>query len=803
MRLRHNFYCWMNPVPFIPESAPFSVEQRAWLNGFLAGLHSNGGPGAAASTNGAAASAGNAGPLLIGFGSQTGTAEGLAKKIAKEATQRGFAVRLQPLNDLEAAGFAAAPKVVIVSSTWGDGDAPDNAANFWNWLKTDSAPRLETVEFAVLGLGDKNYSDFCGASKKFDARLEALGAKRLVPRGECDTDYEAAAQKWMDGLWAKLGGQANGAAMTTATTTAAAEPVQAAFGKAHPFPARLLKNLPLNQPGSAKEVRHYEIALGGSGLSYAAGDALGVLPTNCDALVGEVLAALGATGDEPVSLDNRVVPLRLALAQGYELGKPTAELLAETAKRSPECELASLLAPDKAEDLKRWLYGRDVLDILRLAPGKIFHADLIPLLRKLSPRLYSISSSPKAHPGEVHLTVGAVRYEKHGRSRKGVASTFLADRAGDIVRIFVQPSHGFRPPATGEAPMIMVGPGTGIAPFRAFLEDRQASGATGKNWLFFGDQKRATDFLYAEQLTAWHQSGFLTRLELAFSRDQAEKIYVQDADAGKRRRTVAMAGGGRAFLRVRRCQPHGQRRGRRAAPSHRKSRRQIRRRGEGVCREDENARTVINATFIEMSPPLPETLASAAVHAGAKRIFDRPVRRRRRARKNFCRRRAAARAEGGFDCRGTHQARVASPRRLRTNRRKRRGQQGAGQGGLVSFQMARAVFSHAGEGRVHGAAADSRRPGQRASTPRAGADGAELTSGYVQITTRANLQMRLIQPKDAPEFLRRIQAIGLHTRGAGGDNIRNLTMNPTAGIDPVELIDVKPLLLALAQVNHP
>jgi sulfite reductase (NADPH) flavoprotein alpha-component len=521
-------------LPHIPESAPFSLEQRAWLNGFLAGMFSAGANGAAPQPSGTPVA--NAGPLLICFGSQTGTAEGLAKKLAKEATQRGFAPKLHPLNDFEAAGFATAKKAVIISSTWGDGDAPDNAVNFWNWLKADATARLEHLEFAVLGLGDKNYSDFCGASKKFDDRLTALGAKRLAPRGECDTDYEAAAKKWIDDLWEKLGSSVAGSQLSVAATNR--QPASAtdhhlltadkpSFSKTHPFPARLLKNLPLNGAGSAKEVRHYEIALGGSGLAYEVGDALGVMPTNCDALVTEVLAALGATGDEPVVIENVVVPLSLALAQNFELGKPTAKLLAEITKHASAVEFAPLLAPDKADDLKKWLYGRDVLDVLLLAPKSISVAELLPLLRKMSPRLYSISSSPKAHPGEVHLTVGAVRYEKHGRHRKGVASTFLADRAGDIVKVFVNPSHGFRPPVNGDAPMIMVGPGTGIAPFRAFLEERAATGAKGKNWLFFGDQKRSADFLYEEQLTVWQKSGFLTRLDMAFSRDQAEKIYVQ------------------------------------------------------------------------------------------------------------------------------------------------------------------------------------------------------------------------------------------------------------------------------------
>jgi sulfite reductase (NADPH) flavoprotein alpha-component len=520
----------MKTIPFIPESAPFNVEQRAWLNGFLAGMYSLGGDAVVAPAK-------NGEPLLVCFGSQTGTAENLAKKLAKEAAQRGFTPQLHPLNDFETANFAAAKKTVIISSTWGDGDPPDNAVSFWNWLKADTAPRLEQLEFAVLGLGDKNYSDFCGASKKFDDRLASLGAKRLVARGECDTDYETAAKKWIDSLWETLGQPAVNGQLPVAAVNghhaivsgreppAADKPI---YSKSHPFPARLLKNRLLNCSGSAKEVRHYEIALGGSGLAYEVGDALGVIPQNCDELVSEVLAALGATGDEPAMLENSIVPLRTALSENFELGQPTHELLSEISKRAPACELAPLLAPDHAYDLKQWLYGRDVLDVLRLAPRVISVAELLPLLRKMSPRLYSISSSPRAHPGEVHLTISAVRYEKDGRTRKGVASTFLADRSSGIVKIFVNPSQSFRPPTDADAPMIMVGPGTGIAPFRAFLEEREAAAAKGRNWLFFGDQKRETDFLYEEQLTAWRKSGLLTRLDLAFSRDQAEKIYVQD-----------------------------------------------------------------------------------------------------------------------------------------------------------------------------------------------------------------------------------------------------------------------------------
>ena len=532
-------------LSYIPETAPFTLEQRAWLNGFLAGLFASSPGIGAPQLNGSAAPPQNAEPLLILFGSQTGTAEGLAKKVAKESQQRGFAPKVLALNDYESANLPVVNKAVIISSTWGDGEPPDNAANFWSWLNAETAPRLENLNFAVLGLGDKNYSDFCGASKKFDTRLESLGAKRLMPRGECDADYEAPAKVWIDGLWERLVGQAsrlsqtsdssiaaNGSVQTNGsiyTTETSATPVLR-FDKSNPFPARLLKNVLLNQAASSKEVRHYEISLAGSGLTYEAGDALGVVPVNCHELVDDLLAALKCTGDEPVKIGETEMPVREAFPRHFEITKPTQELITVVGERGFASGLSPLLAPDRRDDLKRWIFGRDVLDVIGLVPAPMPLAELLPLLRKLSPRLYSISSSPKAHPGEVHLTVSTVRYESHGRPRKGVASTFLADRVGDaeFVKVFVQPSHGFRPPTNGDAPMIMVGPATGIAPFSAFLEERQATGAKGKNWLFFGDQKRAADFLYEEQLTAWQKTGFLTRLDLAFSRDWAEKIYVQD-----------------------------------------------------------------------------------------------------------------------------------------------------------------------------------------------------------------------------------------------------------------------------------
>jgi sulfite reductase (NADPH) flavoprotein alpha-component len=303
------------------------------------------------------------------------------------------------------------------------------------------------------------------------------------------------------------------------------------YDRKSPFKAKLIASRVLNKSGSAKETRHIEISLEGSGLSYEVGDALGVLPTNCPMLASEILELLGCDGEEAVpDADGIETSLRHALQHSYQITQPTLSFVQEVARRSPATcsEWAALLGEDKKSDFERFLHGREVIDFLKFAPGKFAPKEFVALLRKLQPRLYSISSSPKAHPGEVHLTVGAVRYESHGRTRKGVCSTFLADRveAGGTVPVFVQTSHGFRLPTDPTTPIIMVGPGTGIAPFRAFLEERRAIGATGKNWLFFGDQQRACDFLYEEELIAMQRDGFL-RLDLAFSRDQAEKIYVQ------------------------------------------------------------------------------------------------------------------------------------------------------------------------------------------------------------------------------------------------------------------------------------
>lgn len=509
----------MSVVPLLPETAPFSPEQRAWLNGFFAGLFSRT-PGVVRQLAGAPSPAPLT-PLTLLFGSQTGTAEGLAKKAAKEAGKRGFAATVLDMAQTDLAKLASEKNLFVIVSTFGDGEPPDSAKSLHAALgvaasASEPNPSLSSLRYSVCALGDTNYTLFCQCGKDFDARLEKLGASRIYARVDCDLDHEEKFTAWLNASLSALSAQPVAAclqAIPSAPEIASqlaptSDKSDSAFSRKNPFPAPVLAVRNLNASGSAKEVNHVEFALADSGLTYEAGDALGVIPQNCPALVADILAALGCDGEESVPAPGgSPTNLRHALTAHYDLGKPSADLLALCA------------APT----------AHHVIDAILAAATKPAPAALLPALKKIQPRLYSISSSPKAASGQVHLTVGAVRYEKDGRSRKGLCSTFLAERALALgtAGVFVHSNKAFRPPASGDTPMIMVGPGTGIAPFRAFLTERAATGAKGKNWLFFGDQRASTDFLYRDELTALQSTGVLTRLDLAFSRDQPEKIYVQ------------------------------------------------------------------------------------------------------------------------------------------------------------------------------------------------------------------------------------------------------------------------------------
>lgn len=514
--------------PFIPADAPFSAEQRVWLAGFLAGVRSSAADGTTPAPDTARLT------LHVLVGTQTGTAETIADDLARAASGFGVTATASGLDDVEVERLATLGHLVIITSTYGEGEMPDNAELFWDALQASTAPRLDGLKYSVLALGDSSYDGFCQAGKLIDTRLEQLGAERVLARVDCDVDYEEPAAAWTTEALTVFGAlpvsaaPADGAPIQAPAPKPAKKPgrTRSPWTRKTPFGATLAVNRVLSGPASSKEIRHYEFDLGDSGIEYAAGDALGVMPTNDPRLVDAIIAELDATADDAVEDST----LAERLTRGFEIRTPSRELVAELAERAPDSELAGILALGQPETLDSWLRDRDVLDLLRTSSSSRFGAaDIVDLLRPLQHRAYSISSSPLAADGRVHLTIASVRYAVGDRAHGGVASTHLADRVaeGGTSGIFVSANTGFRVPADDDAPLVMVGPGTGIAPFRSFLQERRERGATGRNWLFFGDQHRADDFIYEDELGELLTDGVLDRLDLAFSRDQREKVYVQ------------------------------------------------------------------------------------------------------------------------------------------------------------------------------------------------------------------------------------------------------------------------------------
>lgn len=494
-------------MPSLPASAPLPASRRMFVDGLLAGLFA---------TPAQAPAAAPAQPLhQVVWASQTGNCEVLAERCAERLRGAGLQVQLSCMQATRPSQLRGAASVVFITSTFGDGEAPDSAANFWQALQGEEGGHCAELAYAVLALGDSSYEQFCGFGRKLDQRLAELGGRRLLQRVECEPDFDEAFAGWLEALLPSLGSTA------AAQPAGAAAPV-AAYTKQQPWAATLLENRLLNGPGASKETRQLVFDLSGSGFTYAAGDALGVWPRNCPALVAELLALMQLDGQALVELKGQpAMPLAEALQAHLEIAKVTPQQLQVFAANAPD--LQRLLQPECKAELQAWLWGRQLVDVLRAFPQQLPLASWLALLKPLQPRLYSISSSPLAHPQQVHLTVSTVRYG----DRNGVCSSFLADRAQALkVGIFPQVSKHFRLPEDDGVPLIMVGPGTGIAPFRAFLEEREARGASGPNWLFFGEQHAASDFYYQAQLQAWQATGHL-RLDTAFSRDQAQKIYVQ------------------------------------------------------------------------------------------------------------------------------------------------------------------------------------------------------------------------------------------------------------------------------------
>lgn len=502
-------------VPFIPDSAPFSSEQRAWLNGFLAGMFSR-----SSMPDMGTQMPADRPKVTIVWGSQTGNAEGLARKAKKALEAGGAEVEVFDLGEYSLDRLNGEKNLIVITSTYGEGEPPDNALDFYNGIAEEKAPRVESMRFAVLALGDTSYPDFCEFGKFVDVRLEQLGGTRAFDRVDCDVDFEDPFEAWLQSVTPLFA--ANEVVQESDPGEISAGTTEAVYSKKNPFPAPLLTNLKLNGDGSAKDTRHLEFSLKGSGLVYEVGDALGVVPKNAPELVSRLMSELGfEPADELIeSLESHYDICKLSL--------PLLEQLAESAGCGLLEEKTVLFKEDRAA-FQKYIRGRDVLDVIEEFELRWPDpASFLAVLKPTAPRLYSISSSPKAHPDEVHLTVGVVGYESLGRARGGVCSGFLArSEPESSVSVYVQPNKHFKPPTDPGLPMIMVGPGTGIAPFRAFLEERHAVGASGSNWLFFGDQKESLDFLYREELEGMREAGLLTRLDLAFSRDQKEKIYVQ------------------------------------------------------------------------------------------------------------------------------------------------------------------------------------------------------------------------------------------------------------------------------------
>ncbi|HEV8695388.1 MAG TPA: assimilatory sulfite reductase (NADPH) flavoprotein subunit [Lysobacter sp.] len=501
-----------------------------WLSGYAAGLARaqvlpSARPAAVVATDVQAAP-----QLTIVYGSQTGNAKRLAEKLAQQIEAAGLGARLlradaYPTRELKNERYLA-----VVISTQGDGDPPDDARGFIEFLASKRAPQLPELHYAVLGLGDSSYPQFCAIGRKLDERLTELGAKRWFARGDADLDIDSVATPWFaSALTAAKEALKPQAPLATVTPLRPLAVATSAYTRDNPFPAELLVNQRITGRGSDKDIRHFELSLEGSGLQYEAGDALGIWPVNPPRLVDAVLATLELDGELAVSHGAETRPLREWLANKRELTRLSRPFVATHAAHAKSEELNGLLAPDNAAAFTRLLADQQVIDLLRAYPRAWTGEELVAALRPLTPRLYSIASSPKTVGEEAHLTVAHIEYDVDGDARWGTASNFLARAAeGEKLPVYIEANERFRLPKDGSRDVILVGPGTGVAPFRGFVQERSATGASGRNWLFFGNPHSRSDFLYQLEWQDALKRDELHRLDLAFSRDQAHKIYVQD-----------------------------------------------------------------------------------------------------------------------------------------------------------------------------------------------------------------------------------------------------------------------------------
>ena len=509
--------------------AGLNANQLTWMSGYMAGMAALQDPTLAAPQQiSAVAAAEPVGNLTIIYGSQTGNANGIAVAYQAKASAAGIPAKVVSMADYKPRQIKNETHIAIVVSTHGEGEAPDDAVELHEFLGSKKAPKLPNLKYAVLGLGDTSYEFFCQTAKDFDTRLATLGATAVVERVDCDVDYDSAAAKWQDDILAKIKDDLT--AKTTQVPVAAAAntaSVASIYSKKNPFSGTLLASQKITGRDSVKDIRHIEISLEDSGIQYQAGDALGVYFLNDADMVTRVIAAYGLDADASVTIGEHTLSLGHALTEKCELTLSYPTFVKALADTTNDPGLVALLADKTA--LREYLVPRQIVDIAIDYPVAITAQQLVDACRPLTARLYSIASSQSEVEDEVHLTVALVEYDAHGFTHQGGASGFLSTRLeeGAAVKVYVERNDNFRLPADPNTPVIMVGPGTGIAPFRAFMQERDAQDAQGNNWLFFGNPNFTQDFLYQTEWQGYVKSGLLSKVSLAFSRDQAEKVYVQ------------------------------------------------------------------------------------------------------------------------------------------------------------------------------------------------------------------------------------------------------------------------------------
>lgn len=510
-------------------------SQKIWLSGYLSAsttvVATEGTPNLATELTEQKTTDPITKDITILFGSQTGNAQSLAKNHGNRLKELGFNVTVQSMSDFKPNNLKKIQNLLIIVSTHGEGDPPDTAIAFHEFLHGKRAPKLQDFHYSVLALGDSSYEFFCETGKQFDERLEELGGTRLYPRVDCDLDFDEPASEWFEGIVGGLNLQSE-STVSTAISPTALSIQDSGYSRSNPYYAEVLDIINLNGRGSNKETLHVELSIEDAGISFQPGDSLGIFPNNDPELVELLITELGFSPTESVTINKQgeVLAFREALLTYYEITVLTKPLLQKFSEIASNPSLDELLAKGNEDKLKAYLNGRDLLDLIQdFGPIQIDAQTFVSLLRKLPTRLYSIASSYQANPDEVHLTIGAVRYHANGRDRNGVCSVQIAERIqpGDKLPIYVQNNENFKLPENPDTPIIMVGPGTGVAPFRSFLQEREEIGATGKSWLFFGDQHFVTDFLYQTEWQNWLKDGVLTKMNIAFSRDTAEKVYVQ------------------------------------------------------------------------------------------------------------------------------------------------------------------------------------------------------------------------------------------------------------------------------------